>query len=109
MTYALFVNVLERDEESVVRNAKQPENRAAQCIRSYVDAAYVVEPPFEDWETNLYGRGGAAPGALFVPRCRRARSRAARSTPDPLRHSSRRSRRRDLPAASSLTATRACC
>ncbi|MDC0741310.1 hypothetical protein POL67_08140 [Polyangium sp. rjm3] len=53
MTCALFVNVLELDEEGVVRNAKQAENHAAQYIRSYVDAAYVVEPPFEDWETNL--------------------------------------------------------
>lgn len=54
MTYAIFINVLELDEEGVVLNAKHAEHRAAQCIRSYVERGYVVEPPFEDWETSLY-------------------------------------------------------
>ena len=53
-TYAIFVNVLELDDAGTVTNAKLAEQRAAQYIRSYVDAAYVVEPPFEDWEVALY-------------------------------------------------------
>lgn len=54
MTYAIFLNVLELDEEGVVQNARHAEHRAAQYIRSYVDPTYVVEPPFEDWEVSLY-------------------------------------------------------
>jgi len=53
-TYAIFVNVLELDDEGTVTNAKQAEQRAAQYIRSYVDGAYTIEPAFEDWEVSLY-------------------------------------------------------
>ena len=53
-TYAIFVNVLELDETGRVLNAKAAERRAAQYIRSYVEAGYVVEPDFEDWEVALY-------------------------------------------------------
>jgi hypothetical protein len=53
-TYAIFVNVLETDETGKVLNAKAAEHRAAQWIRSYIDQGYVVDPPFEDWETHLY-------------------------------------------------------
>jgi hypothetical protein len=52
--YAIFVNVLELDADGLVINAKNAERRAAQFIRSYVDAVYVVEPPFEDWEVALH-------------------------------------------------------
>lgn len=54
MTYAIFINVLELDDAGTVTNAKHAEHRAAQYIRSYVDAEYVVQPPFEDWEVALY-------------------------------------------------------
>jgi hypothetical protein len=52
--YAIFVNTLELDDRGVVVNEKHAERRAAQFIRSYVQPAYVVEPPFEDWEVHLY-------------------------------------------------------
>jgi hypothetical protein len=52
--YAIFVNALELDETGTVLNAKHAERRAAQFIRSYVDPAYTVDPPFEDWEVHLY-------------------------------------------------------
>lgn len=52
--YAIFANVLEVDDEGGVCNAKAAELRAAQYIRRYVDAGYVVEPPFEEWEVALH-------------------------------------------------------
>lgn len=52
--YAIFANVLEIDGAGAVTNARQAERRAAQYIRSYVDPAYVVEPPFADWEVELH-------------------------------------------------------
>jgi hypothetical protein len=51
---AIFANVLRFDEHGRVLNAKRAEFRAAQCIRRYVDRTYVVDPPFEDWETRLH-------------------------------------------------------
>ncbi|WP_443098503.1 DUF7677 family protein [Undibacterium terreum] len=30
------------------------EHRAAQCIRRWCDPAYEVNPPFEDWEAELF-------------------------------------------------------
>lgn len=47
--FIVFMNNLEYNETGVT-NYKQAEYRAAQYIRSYYDAAYVVEPPFEQWE-----------------------------------------------------------
>ncbi|MCL1992005.1 MAG: hypothetical protein FWG66_03545 [Spirochaetes bacterium] len=52
--YAIYANVIELDENGIVLNAKYAERRAAQYIRSYYDTAYKVEPPFEDWETELH-------------------------------------------------------
>lgn len=52
--YAIFANVIEFDEEGVPLNAKYAEYRAAQYIRSYCDPNYVVTPPFEVWEQELY-------------------------------------------------------
>jgi acyl-[acyl carrier protein]--UDP-N-acetylglucosamine O-acyltransferase len=52
--YAIYANVIELDEKGNVINAKYAEKRAAQYIRSYFDRAYKVEPPFEDWETELH-------------------------------------------------------
>ena len=54
MAYAIYVNVLEVNEQGVVGNAKAAEHRAAQYIRSYVDPSYVVDPAFEEWEVSLY-------------------------------------------------------
>ncbi|MBL9013013.1 MAG: hypothetical protein JNL83_02490 [Myxococcales bacterium] len=53
-TYAIFANVLELDADGRVLDAKHAEHRAAQFIRSYVDSAYRIEPPFEDWELALH-------------------------------------------------------
>ena len=53
--YAIFANVIELNEEGEPVNAKHAEYRAAQYIRSYCDPKYVVSPPFEVWEQELYG------------------------------------------------------
>jgi hypothetical protein len=53
-TYAIFINILEVDENGNVTNAKHAEKRAAQFIRSYIDRSYVVDPAFEDWEVHLH-------------------------------------------------------
>jgi len=53
--YAIFVNVMEFNEDGVPINAKYAEFRAAQCIRRWCDPSYKVTPPFEAWETELHG------------------------------------------------------
>ena len=53
--YAIFVNVLEMNEEGKVTNSSHAQKRAAQYIRQYVQGTkYTVEPPFEDWEVRLH-------------------------------------------------------
>ena len=52
--FAIFANVLDFDDDGHVTNAKHAERRSAQYIRSYVDPAYEVEPPFEGWEVALH-------------------------------------------------------
>lgn len=52
--FAIFMNNLEIDEDGNVLNYKYCECRAAQYIRSYFDDDYIVEPPFETWEVELY-------------------------------------------------------
>jgi hypothetical protein len=54
MTFAIFANVLELDEDGEPINAKYAEHRAAQHIRSYIEPDYVVVPPFEEWEQDLH-------------------------------------------------------
>ncbi len=53
--YAIFANVIELSADGTPTNEKYAEYRAAQYIRSYCDATYVVEPPFEVWEVELFG------------------------------------------------------
>jgi hypothetical protein len=54
--YAIFANILEVDVSGKVVDAKHAERRAAQYIRQYVQGSlYVVDPPFERWELQLYG------------------------------------------------------
>lgn len=53
MTYAIFANVLEMDNEGDVINAKAAEKRAAQYVLKYMTGAK-VEPEFEDWEIELH-------------------------------------------------------
>lgn len=52
--FAIFVNVIELDENGQVLNAKYAEKRATDYIRSYCDPTFKVSPPFEDWETELH-------------------------------------------------------
>ena len=53
--YAIFANVIEFSGDGMPTNAKYAEYRAAQYIRSYCDPAYMVSPPFESWEVELFG------------------------------------------------------
>lgn len=52
--YAIFANVIELSGDGIPTNAKYAEYRAAQYIRRYCDRTYVVDPPFENWEVELY-------------------------------------------------------
>ena len=53
MTFAIFANVIELDEDGQVLNAKYAEERATNYLRSYCTPGYEVEPPLEEWETRL--------------------------------------------------------
>jgi len=52
--FAIYANVIEIDENGNVTNAKYAEKRAVDSIRSYCDPKFIVEPPYEEWETYLY-------------------------------------------------------
>ena len=51
--FAIWANVLEVDGRGEVTNAAHASRRTAQYIRSFLDSSYKVEPPLEDWETEL--------------------------------------------------------
>lgn len=53
MTFAIWSNVLELDDNGDVINDDTATRRAAQFVRRYIDPSYIVEPPFEDWELEL--------------------------------------------------------
>ncbi len=52
--FAIYINVLELDENGNVLNAKYAEKRATDFLREYCDLNFKVDPPYEDWETALY-------------------------------------------------------
>ncbi|HEY4286371.1 MAG TPA: hypothetical protein VGN00_04665 [Puia sp.] len=52
--YAIFVNVIELDENGTVLNAQYAQRRATAYLRAYCDPTYEVSPAYEDWETALY-------------------------------------------------------
>jgi hypothetical protein len=52
--FAVFANTLEMDETGKVINEHHIHRRVSQFIRSEFDRDYVVEPPFEPWETELH-------------------------------------------------------
>lgn len=53
--YAIFLNVLEFDDDGKVTNAKHAERRAAQWIKGYCAGTWdEVKPAFEDWEVALH-------------------------------------------------------
>ena len=54
MAYAIFVNVLELDEDGQVLNAQHAQKRATDYLRAYCDPSFKVDPPYEAWESELY-------------------------------------------------------
>jgi hypothetical protein len=52
--YAIFANVLELDENGQVVNAHYAQKRATDYLRAYCDRSFKVDPPYEDWETELH-------------------------------------------------------
>ncbi len=54
MVFAIFLNVLDVDEDGRPTNEPNASRRAAEWIRHYVDPTYRPERPFEDWETELH-------------------------------------------------------
>ncbi|MOA38430.1 hypothetical protein D3C78_1601150 [compost metagenome] len=47
--------MIELDENGQVLNAKYAEKRATDYLRSYCDSSFIVDPPYETWETELHG------------------------------------------------------
>ncbi|ROO90512.1 hypothetical protein EDD29_8242 [Actinocorallia herbida] len=52
MVFTIYTNVLDVDEDGLVDDG-HAQYRVAQWLRRYCDPSYVVEPPFEEWETRL--------------------------------------------------------
>ena len=52
--FAIFANTLEIDECGKALNISHVYRRVAQYIRGEFDRTYIVEPPFETWETELH-------------------------------------------------------
>ena len=55
IAFAIFANTIELDEDGVVINFAHAQKRATDYLRSYLDPQFVVSPPLEAWETELYG------------------------------------------------------
>jgi hypothetical protein len=53
ITFAIFTNVLDIDENGLVTNADAAHHRAAQWIRARHDPSYRIDPPLQAWETEL--------------------------------------------------------
>ncbi|MTW09375.1 hypothetical protein GM658_02075 [Pseudoduganella eburnea] len=53
--YAIFANVIELDEEGQVLNFTYAQRRATDYLRAWFDPSFKVDPPYEQWETALYG------------------------------------------------------
>ena len=53
--YAIFINVLEVDNEGTVLNAHYAQRRATDYLKAYCDPNFKVQPAYEDWEVELYG------------------------------------------------------
>ncbi len=52
--FALWANVLDVDERGRVVNSDLARSRVEQYIRTWMDKGYTVDPPFADWEFELY-------------------------------------------------------
>ena len=55
MVFAIFANVIELDENGDVLNFTYAQKRATDYLKSYCIPEFEVSPPFDEWETNLYG------------------------------------------------------
>jgi hypothetical protein len=55
MIYTVFLRNLTIDSSGAVHGADHAARRAAQWIRRYCDATYVVDPPFSEEEERLAG------------------------------------------------------
>lgn len=53
MVFAIYSNCLELDENGELTGNRRAAERVGQYIRGFVDPQYVIEPPFEPWETEL--------------------------------------------------------
>lgn len=54
MVFAIFANVIELDENGNVTNFTYAQKRATDYIRQYYQPNFVVKPPYEEWEMELY-------------------------------------------------------
>lgn len=54
LAFAIFLNVLEVDEDGKPTNSDHATRRAAEWIRSYNEPDYRPDPPLEPWEVELY-------------------------------------------------------
>jgi hypothetical protein len=52
--FAIYANVIELDDDGVVVNARYAEKRATDYLRAYLDPAFAVDPPYEDWKIALH-------------------------------------------------------
>lgn len=52
--FAIYLNVIELNEDGEVMNARHAEKRATDYLRAYCDPNFKVSPEYEDWEVNLY-------------------------------------------------------
>jgi len=53
MTFAIFTNVLDVDENGLVTSTDAAHHRAAQWIRARHDPSYRIDPPLQAWETEV--------------------------------------------------------
>ena len=52
--FAIWSNVLDIDPSGKVLNREAAQKRVAQYIRQQAEPTYIVDPPFEEWELQLY-------------------------------------------------------
>ncbi|GGF22860.1 DUF7677 family protein [Flavobacterium limi] len=52
--FAIYANVIEMDENGKVLNSKYAEIRATDYLKQYCNENFKVEPPYKDWELELY-------------------------------------------------------
>lgn len=52
--FAIYVNVIQLDDNGKVLNAKYAEKRATDYLRAYFDPNFEVKPAYEDWEIALH-------------------------------------------------------